>query len=135
MDVFDSADRLAGVSGLAPAPHDSAGIYGNFKRPAATAGACYLSAQIAIRTNPALRIYYDRKKIRRQNPHSSRDRLGPADASTSFGPWSATTPPTSPQLQPRRVDNVIENQYRGIRQQASMAPKQLCPRDPLCWEL
>jgi transposase len=66
MDAFDSVDRLAGVSGLAPVPRDSGRIHGNFKRPRRydrrLLRACYLSAQSAIRTDPASRVYYDRKR-------------------------------------------------------------------------
>jgi transposase len=66
MTAFDSVDRLAGVSGLAPVPRDSGRITGNRKRPRRydrrLLRACYLSAQIAIRTDPASRTYYDRKR-------------------------------------------------------------------------
>jgi transposase len=66
MDAFDSVDRLAGVAGLAPVPRDSGRIHGNHKRPRRydrrLLRACYLSAQIAIRTDPASRTYYDRKR-------------------------------------------------------------------------
>jgi transposase len=66
MSLFDSADRLAGVSGLAPVPRDSGRISGNLKRPRRydrrLLRACYLSAQIAIRTDSASRTYYDRKR-------------------------------------------------------------------------
>jgi transposase len=66
MSLFDSADRLAGVSGLAPVPRDSGRISGNLKRPRRydrrLLRACYLSAQIAIRTDPTSRTYYDRKR-------------------------------------------------------------------------
>jgi len=66
MSLFDSADRLAGVSGLAPVPRDSGRISGNLKRPRRydrrLLRACYLSAQIAIRTDFASRTYYDRKR-------------------------------------------------------------------------
>lgn len=66
MSAFDSVDRLAGVSGLAPVPRDSGRITGNLKRPRRydrrLLRACYLSAQIAIRTDPASRTYYDRKR-------------------------------------------------------------------------
>jgi transposase len=66
MGAFDSVDRLAGVSGLAPVPRDSGRISGNLKRPRRydrrLLRACYLSAQIAIRTDPASRTYYDRKR-------------------------------------------------------------------------
>lgn len=63
---FATVDRLAGVSGLAPVPRDSGRISGNLKRPRRydrrLLRACYLSAQIAIRTDPASRTYYDRKR-------------------------------------------------------------------------
>lgn len=66
MTAFDSVDRLAGVSGLAPVPRDSGRISGNHKRPRRydrrLLRACYLSAQIAIRTDAASRHYYDRKR-------------------------------------------------------------------------
>jgi transposase len=66
MACFDSADRLAGVSGLAPVPRDSGRISGNLKRPRRydrrLLRACYLAAQIAIRTDAASRVYYDRKR-------------------------------------------------------------------------
>jgi transposase len=66
MSAFASVDRLAGVSGLAPVPRDSGRITGNRKRPRRydrrLLRACYLSAHIAIRTDPASRIYYDRKR-------------------------------------------------------------------------
>jgi transposase len=66
MSAFDSVDRLAGVSGLAPVPRDSGRISGNLKRPRRydrrLLRACYLAAHIAIRTDPASRTYYDRKK-------------------------------------------------------------------------
>src|SRR5271169_5673072 len=66
MSAFDSVDRLAGVSGLAPVPRDSGRISGNLKRPRRydrrLLRACYLSAQIAIRTDAASRVYYDRKR-------------------------------------------------------------------------
>jgi len=66
MTAFDSVDRLAGVSGLAPVPRDSGRISDNRRRPRRydrrLLRACYLSAQIAIRTDPASRTYYDRKR-------------------------------------------------------------------------
>lgn len=66
MTAFDSVNRLAGVSGLAPVPRDSGRINGNLKRPRRydrrLLRASYLSAQIAIRTDAASRTYYDRKR-------------------------------------------------------------------------
>jgi transposase len=67
MTAFHSVDRLAGVSGLAPVPRDSGRIHGNLRRPRRydrrLLRACYLSAQIAIRADPASRTYYDRKRL------------------------------------------------------------------------
>jgi transposase len=66
MSLFDSADRLAGVCGLAPVPRDSGRISGNLKRPRRydrrLLRACYLSAQTAIRADTASRTYYNRKR-------------------------------------------------------------------------
>jgi transposase len=66
MSAFESVDRLAGVAGLAPVPRDSGPISGNLKRPRRynrrLLRACYLSAHIALRTDPASRRYYDRKR-------------------------------------------------------------------------
>lgn len=66
MSLFDSPDRLAGASGLAPVPRDSGRISGNLKRPRRyhrrLLRVCCLSAQIAIRTDAASRTFYDRKR-------------------------------------------------------------------------
>src|SRR5271169_2732412 len=64
--AFGNTDRLAAVAGLAPAPRDSGRISGNLKRPRRynrrLLRACYLASHIAIRTDTASRIYYDRKR-------------------------------------------------------------------------
>lgn len=66
MSAFDSADRLAGICGLAPVPRDSGRISGNLKRPRRyhrrLLRTCYLAAQSAARTDPASRAYYERKR-------------------------------------------------------------------------
>jgi transposase len=67
MSAFDSADRLAGICGLAPVPRDSGRISGSLKRPRRyhhrrLLRTCYLAAQSAARTDPASRAYYDRKR-------------------------------------------------------------------------
>jgi transposase len=66
MDAFDSVDRLAGVAGLAPVPRDSGRISGNLQRPRRynrrLLRACYLAALASIRSDPASRTYYDRKR-------------------------------------------------------------------------
>jgi transposase len=66
MSAFESADRLAGICGLAPVPRDSGRISGNLKRPRRyhrrLLRTCYLAAQSAARTDPASRTYYERKR-------------------------------------------------------------------------
>jgi transposase len=66
MSAFESVDRLAGVSGLAPVPRDSGRISGNLKRPRRydrrLLRACYLSALVSVRTDAASRTYYNRKR-------------------------------------------------------------------------
>ncbi len=66
MSAFASADRLAGVAGLAPVPRDSGRISGNLKRPRRynrrLLRACYLSALVSIRADASSRTYYDRKR-------------------------------------------------------------------------
>jgi len=37
---YESPDRLAGIAGLAPVPHDSGRVSGNLRRPRRTTGAC-----------------------------------------------------------------------------------------------
>jgi transposase len=64
--VFETADRLAAVSGLAPAPRDSGRISGNLRRPQRYSRrllrVAYLSAQVSIRYSPESRAYYQRKR-------------------------------------------------------------------------
>lgn len=66
MTVFGSADRLAGVAGLAPVPHDSGRISGNLRRPRRynrrLLRMFYLSAQASIRSCPTSRAFYERKR-------------------------------------------------------------------------
>lgn len=66
MSAFDSVDRLAGVAGLAPVPRDSGRISGNLQRPRRynrrLLRVCYLSALSSIRSDPASRTYYNRKR-------------------------------------------------------------------------
>ncbi|WP_218157573.1 transposase [Saccharopolyspora shandongensis] len=63
---FGTADRLAGVSGLAPAPRDSGRITGNLYRPQRYSRRLlrifYLSAQLGIQHCAASKTYYDRKR-------------------------------------------------------------------------
>jgi transposase len=63
---YENPDRLAGIAGLAPVPHDSGRISGNLKRPRRydrrLLRACYLAAYNSIKTSPASRTFYDRKR-------------------------------------------------------------------------
>ncbi|WP_426623612.1 IS110 family transposase [Leifsonia sp. McL0607] len=65
--AYGSADRLAGVAGLAPAPRDSGKISGNHSRPRRydrrLLRACYLAAQTAAWSCPVSRAFYERKRI------------------------------------------------------------------------
>lgn len=69
--VFESADRLAGVAGVAPVPRDSGRISGNLHRPKRYSRrllrTCYISAEVAARCHPASRAYYDRKRCEGKN--------------------------------------------------------------------
>lgn len=68
--AFDSADRLAGVAGLAPTPRDSGQVSGNVRRRRRynrrLQRALCLSARIAMMTNPVSRAYYLRKRAERK---------------------------------------------------------------------
>jgi transposase len=66
MAAFGSADRLAGVAGLAPVPRDSGRISGNLHRPRRYSRRLlrvfYMSAQVSIRCCPASKAFYERKR-------------------------------------------------------------------------
>ncbi|MFJ8143167.1 IS110 family transposase [Streptomyces sp. NPDC096013] len=66
MDAFDSADRLAGLAGLAPDPRDSGRVSGNLRRPRrfhrGLLNAMYLSALSSLRSCPASKAYFARKR-------------------------------------------------------------------------
>ncbi len=66
LTVFETADRFAGVAGLAPAPRDSGRITGNHHRPRRydrrLLRVFYLSSLSALKSCPASRTYYDRKR-------------------------------------------------------------------------
>ncbi|EUA20526.1 transposase IS116/IS110/IS902 family protein [Mycobacterium xenopi 3993] len=112
MSAFDSVDRLAGVSGW----HRYPGFRAHQRQSQTPRRydrrllrACYLSAQIAIRTDAASRTYYDRKRSQ-EKPTPKPCSPWPVDASTSFGQCCATTRPINPpHLKLRRLDNFIEN--------------------------
>lgn len=64
--AFGTADRLAAVAGLAPAPRDSGRVSGNLRRPRRydrrLLRVAYLSAQLSVRSCPASKVFYDRKR-------------------------------------------------------------------------
>ncbi|MEU9372791.1 IS110 family transposase [Streptomyces sp. NPDC048255] len=66
MNAFSSADRLAGFAGLAPAPRDSGRVSGNLRRPRrfhrGLLNAMYLSALSSLKTCPASKAFYARKR-------------------------------------------------------------------------
>lgn len=67
LTIFQTADRFAGVVGLAPAPRDSGRISGNHHRPRRydrrLLRVFYLSGLSALKSCRASRGYYDRKRI------------------------------------------------------------------------
>ncbi|MGN6206671.1 IS110 family transposase [Humibacter sp.] len=71
LTAFESADRLAGVTGVAPVPRDSGRISGNLHRPKRYSRrllrTCYLAAEVAARSHPESRAYYDRKRREGKN--------------------------------------------------------------------
>ncbi|MGW1361445.1 transposase, partial [Streptomyces chartreusis] len=70
MSVFGSADRLAGVAGLAPVPKDSGRISGNMRRPRRYCRRLlrvfYMSALVASRHCPASKAFYERKRAEKK---------------------------------------------------------------------
>lgn len=66
MDAFGTPDRLAGFADLAPVPRDSGRVSGNMRRPRryhrGLLRAFYLSSMASLRTCPASRTYYQRKR-------------------------------------------------------------------------
>ncbi len=66
MDAFGSGDRLASFAGLAPAPRDSGRVSGNLRRPRrfhrGLLNAMYLSALSSLKSCPASKTYYARKR-------------------------------------------------------------------------
>lgn len=64
--AFENVDRLASVAGLAPAPRDSGRISGNHRRPRRynrrLMRTCYLAALSSLKSSPASRAFYERKR-------------------------------------------------------------------------
>lgn len=71
LTVFQFADRFAGVPGLAPAARDSGRISRNHHRPRRydrrLLRVFYLSGHSALKSCPASRGYYDRKRTERKS--------------------------------------------------------------------
>lgn len=67
LTVFETPNRFASVAGLAPAPRDSGRITGNHHRPRRydrrLLRVFYLSSLSALKSCPASRGYYDRKRV------------------------------------------------------------------------
>jgi len=65
--AFGTADRLAGIAGLAPVPRDSGRVSGNLHRPRRydrrLLRAFYLSAQLSLRSCVPSQTYYARKRV------------------------------------------------------------------------
>jgi transposase len=66
LTAFENVDRLASVAGLAPAPRDSGRISGNHHRPRRynrrLMRTCYLAALSSLKSSPASRAFYERKR-------------------------------------------------------------------------
>jgi transposase len=66
MDLFGTPDRLAGYAGLAPVPRDSGRVSGNLHRPhrfhRGLLRAMYLAALASLKSCPASRTFYQRKR-------------------------------------------------------------------------
>ncbi|MGW5877924.1 transposase, partial [Nocardiopsis terrae] len=66
MALFGTADRLAGYAGLAPVARDSGRVSGNLRRPRryhrGLLRSFYLSSMFGLRSCPASKAYYDRKR-------------------------------------------------------------------------
>ncbi|MCK8674693.1 IS110 family transposase [Rhodococcus sp. NPDC003382] len=66
LSAFGTADRLASVAGVAPAPRDSGRISGNHHRPRRfnrrLMRTCYLAALSSLKSSPSSRRFYDRKR-------------------------------------------------------------------------
>lgn len=69
--AFKTVDRLASVAGLAPAPRDSGRISGNHHRPKRfnrrLMRTCYLAALSSLKSSPASRAFYERKRAEGKN--------------------------------------------------------------------
>ncbi|MER7539519.1 IS110 family transposase [Streptomyces sp. NPDC097704] len=105
MSVFGTADRLAGVAGLAPVPKDSGRISGNMRRPRRYCRRLlrvfYMSAMVAARCCPVSKAFYERKRAEGKSHKQAvialaRRRLNVLWALIRDGrPFEITAPPNS----------------------------------------
>jgi transposase len=104
MDAFGSADRLAGYAGLAPAPRDSGRVNGNLRRPRrfhrGLLNAMYLSALSSLKSCPASKTYYTRKRAEGKGHKQAllalaRRRLNVLWAMIRDGAFYQATPPVT----------------------------------------
>ncbi|MFF0088305.1 IS110 family transposase [Streptomyces canus] len=104
MDAFGSADRLAGYAGLAPAPRDSGRVSGNLRRPRrfhrGLLNAMYLSALSSLKSCPASKTYYTRKRAEGKGHKQAllalaRRRLNVLWAMIRDGAFYQATPPVT----------------------------------------
>lgn len=68
MEAFGTPDRPAAFAGLSPVPRDSGRVSGNMRRPRryhrGLLRAFYLSSMASLRSCPASRAYYERKRAK-----------------------------------------------------------------------
>ena len=124
LTTFNTADRLAGIAGLAPVPRDSGRISGNLKRPRRY-DRRLLRTSIWPPTT-ASRPAQNHERITTASELRANDipkpcSAWPAGASTSCGPCSETTPATNPkQLEP--LDKLIETHGDAVACQPLSVP-------------
>ncbi|MZF84181.1 transposase [Streptomyces sp. SID5643] len=104
MDAFGSAVRLAGFAGPAPSPRDSGRVSGNLRRPRrfhrGLLNAMYLSALSSLKSCPASKTYYARKRSEGKGhkqalPALARRRLNVLWAMIRDGARYQATPPVT----------------------------------------
>jgi hypothetical protein len=118
MSAFASADRLAGVAGLAPVPRDSGRISGNMKRPRRynrrLLRTCYLSQWSASAPIP-LRAPTTTVNVPKENATPKPSWPWHGDASMSCGPCSATARSTNPTDQQQLLLNTLTGLTTSLR--------------------
>jgi transposase len=114
LTTFNTADRLAGIAGLAPEPRDSGRISGNLKRPRRydrrLSGSFTRLPTTPSKPAPSHGTITTASDLR-ANDIPRRSSAWRAGASTSCGPCNETTPATNPDYL-ARLDNLIETSSR-----------------------